>query len=263
MAAYCQELKMNADQLADVDSNVEPHRLVLQLVAGLNDNYAQIRTHINQMEKLPTFYDARSKLILEESLRNRQLSITNANGTHTTALISTAKNQENPNQTERDYNSNNSGSSSSYRGRGGRNGNRGGRGGNRGRGRNQNHSRSYNPNWYPSNNWSSQNQHWATQAPWAQNYFNPPWANPNSPCLYPTTPWTRPNLPAPSAGLLGPRPQAQYSSNSSTSSYSPTDIDQALYTMSLNPPDDNWYMDSGASSHMTSNRGILSLPILI
>ncbi|XP_071728555.1 uncharacterized protein [Rutidosis leptorrhynchoides] len=97
MSTYCQELKMIADQLGDVDSKVEPHRLVLQLVAGLNDNYAQIRTHINQMDKLPTFYDARSKLILEESLRNRQATMNNSN-TNNTALISTAENQDNRTQ---------------------------------------------------------------------------------------------------------------------------------------------------------------------
>ncbi|XP_071704137.1 uncharacterized protein [Rutidosis leptorrhynchoides] len=56
--AYCQELKSLANQLADVDSKVEPHRLVLQLVAGLNENYSTLATHINQSEKLPTFYDA-------------------------------------------------------------------------------------------------------------------------------------------------------------------------------------------------------------
>ncbi|XP_071694780.1 uncharacterized protein [Rutidosis leptorrhynchoides] len=97
MSTYCQELKMIADQLADVDSKVEPHRLVLQLVIGLNDNYAQIRTHINQMDKLPTFYDAWSKLILEESLRNCQATMSSSNK-NSTALISTPENQENRTQ---------------------------------------------------------------------------------------------------------------------------------------------------------------------
>ncbi|XP_071728264.1 uncharacterized protein [Rutidosis leptorrhynchoides] len=37
--AYCQELKMLADQLANVDCKVELHRLVLQLVVRLNKCY--------------------------------------------------------------------------------------------------------------------------------------------------------------------------------------------------------------------------------
>ncbi|XP_071708799.1 uncharacterized protein [Rutidosis leptorrhynchoides] len=69
VSAYCKQLKMLSNQLANVDSKVEPKRLVLQLVAGLNENYATIRTHLNQMDPLPSFYDARSKLILEESLK--------------------------------------------------------------------------------------------------------------------------------------------------------------------------------------------------
>ncbi|GJZ35072.1 copia protein, partial [Tanacetum coccineum] len=31
-----------------------------------------------------------------------------------------------------------------------------------------------------------------------------------------------------------------------------------MHTMTLNPPDDNWYMDTGASSHMTTSQGTLS-----
>lgn len=31
-----------------------------------------------------------------------------------------------------------------------------------------------------------------------------------------------------------------------------------MHTLSLTPPDDNWYMDTGATSHMTANEGTLS-----
>ncbi|GJZ61681.1 hypothetical protein Tco_0617818 [Tanacetum coccineum] len=33
----------------------------------------------------------------------------------------------------------------------------------------------------------------------------------------------------------------------------PTELDQAFNTMSFNPPDDQWYMDTGATSHMTTS----------
>ena len=41
-------------------------------------------------------------------------------------------------------------------------------------------------------------------------------------------------------------------------SYAPTYIDSAMHTLALDPPDANWYMDTGALSHMTFNQGTLS-----
>ncbi|XP_075477614.1 uncharacterized protein LOC142518697 [Primulina tabacum] len=66
-------------------------------------------------------------------------------------------------------------------------------------------------------------------------------------------------------GVLGPRPQQQAyqaftapvapSFNGQTGSYVPTDIASAMHTMTLNPPDPTWYMDTCATSHMTSSNG--------
>lgn len=45
----------------------------------------------------------------------------------------------------------------------------------------------------------------------------------------------------------------------SATSTAPTDIEQAMHTMSLHAPNDqNWYMDTGATSHMTASQGTLS-----
>ncbi|MCI57483.1 hypothetical protein A2U01_0078734, partial [Trifolium medium] len=38
--------------------------------------------------------------------------------------------------------------------------------------------------------------------------------------------------------------------NIEQSSYAPTGILAAKHTFSISPPDDQWYMDSGATSHM-------------
>ena len=38
-------------------------------------------------------------------------------------------------------------------------------------------------------------------------------------------------------------------------SMTPTDIQAAMHTMSLNSPDPSWYMDTRATSHMTSSSG--------
>ncbi|GKF88759.1 hypothetical protein Tco_0262722, partial [Tanacetum coccineum] len=60
------------------------------------------------------------------------------------------------------------------------------------------------------------------------------------------------------SGILGLRPQQTYTTTysptvASTMGYAPTDIDTTMHTMTLNPPDENWYMDTGTTSHMTTS----------
>uniref|UniRef100_A0A803P4X6 Reverse transcriptase Ty1/copia-type domain-containing protein n=1 Tax=Cannabis sativa TaxID=3483 RepID=A0A803P4X6_CANSA len=143
-------------------------------------------------------------------------------------------NHNNPrdkNGTNRKNNKNSSGRNS---GKGGRNSDSGsvdgfGSGGGRGR----------NPQQWQPGSWMQ----------WA------PWTCPPSP--YPSyNNWARPTFtPPPQHGLLGPKPQQPaYNANAP----SPTDIEAALHTLSLTPPDLSWYMDTGATSHMTSAEGNLS-----
>ncbi|KAK9136238.1 hypothetical protein Syun_015568 [Stephania yunnanensis] len=66
-SAYCQRLKSLADQLKNVGAPVSDSRLVLQLVSGLTAPYRGVGTLIRQSNPLPTFYQARSMLTLEES----------------------------------------------------------------------------------------------------------------------------------------------------------------------------------------------------
>jgi hypothetical protein len=89
------------------------------------------------------------------------------------------------------------------------------------------------PNWQAWQNWA-------------------PWMAP--PCPYPSI---RPNNPTPAQqnGILGKGPQ-QAAFNVNTPS--PTDIENAIHTLSLAQPDPSWYMDTGATSHMTSSQGNLS-----
>ncbi|XP_059298187.1 uncharacterized protein LOC132050862 [Lycium ferocissimum] len=85
----------------------------------------------------------------------------------------------------------------------------------------------------------------------------PRWAAP-PPCPYPTASWARPPpVPPRQQGILGPPPAQQLytAAVASPGSYVPTDIESAMHTMTLNPPDQNWYMDTGATSHMTSSDG--------
>ncbi|KAJ8529617.1 hypothetical protein K7X08_036452 [Anisodus acutangulus] len=65
---------MFADQLSNVGSPVTNQRLVLQLIAGLNEQYDRVATFIQQSNQLPPFYEARSRLIHEETQKAKQAS---------------------------------------------------------------------------------------------------------------------------------------------------------------------------------------------
>ncbi|PNX66819.1 hypothetical protein L195_g055296, partial [Trifolium pratense] len=61
--------------------------------------------------------------------------------------------------------------------------------------------------------------------------------------------------------LIGPRPQKARIVNASSTStgqqapqyYAPTNIQATKHTFFISLPDDQWSMDSGATSHMTDN----------
>ncbi|GAA0164019.1 hypothetical protein LIER_39704 [Lithospermum erythrorhizon] len=87
---------------------------------------------------------------------------------------------------------------------------------------------------------------------------NSPWNGSQPPCPYPSSNWTRNSAPSaqrfnlpPRAGLLGPIPQnASWEPTIDQHAYSATDIAQAMHTLDLNPPDTDWYMDTGVTSHI-------------
>ncbi|XP_074282765.1 uncharacterized protein LOC141607309 [Silene latifolia] len=235
-SAYCQRLKSLSDQLKNVGSLVTNNHLVLQLVSGLTEAYQNVGTIIRQRNPLPLFHQARS--ILEEA------GLAKLAATGSSSLAMYAKHAD-------------TGESSSIRGRppnppnqnqngkGGKNNKKKGGGykGNKGKSAQTGNNNSGGAataalNSAPAGPWQG---HGYGGWPWG------PWGYP--PCPYPTTPWTRP-----SRSQYTPRPQA-YSAEHPPSQ---TDIEAAMYTLGMQPPDPNWFMDTGATSHMTSNAGILS-----
>ncbi|CAH9128128.1 unnamed protein product, partial [Cuscuta epithymum] len=89
--------------------------------------------------------------------------------------------------------------------------------------------------------------------PWSY-WPTAPWAPP--PCPYPAVPWNgAPPSPCASVSILGPAPHQAHLGGPSTT---PTDITAAIHTMPLSQPDPNWYMDTGATTHMTSSSGTLT-----
>ncbi|XP_021721877.1 uncharacterized protein LOC110689400 [Chenopodium quinoa] len=260
VSAYCQNVKMVADQLENVHAPVSNERLVLTLIRGLPKSFDGVAAILQQTDPLPSFHKARSMLVLEESrLAHQAASESIAAGT---ALLTAGSE---PDTYLDEAHSSHDASRTHHRQNRGSN-NRGGRnrgGGGRGRGRhNNNHSQHRGgTNGGNQQQQGYRNQQWQPWGPWAPGPQYPnPWAQqqpqwPIPPCPYPTS-WPRSSGPR-QQGILGPRPQQQaFSSQApSTVNYAPTDIDAALHTLSLTPPDDGWYMNTGATSHMTSHQG--------
>ncbi|KAD6454414.1 hypothetical protein E3N88_09120 [Mikania micrantha] len=241
ISAYCQALKMIADQLANVDAPVSNQRLVLQLIGGLNAQYEGIATVLQQTKPLPDFYTARSQLILEETRKQHQSTSTALLSTNPKPLepLPPPQTQSQPAYDKHQQRQWGSGHiDNSNRGRVGR-----GRGRGRGRSRGRGHYGQFRP--------FSQSQQppWANSQQWS--WSSPTWNTP--PCPYPTAPATRP--PSRSPGILGAAPSQAYAS--SDNAYMPTNIEQALHTMTLNP-DQSWYLDTGATNHMSNTTGKLS-----
>ena len=204
------------------------------------------------MNPLPYFDTIRSMIELQEHTRSKEVPISD------TTLLS-SENFSTTTSPPAHCASSNSGN------RGHRNGRRGG---NRNRQTNSlgnsspatnhfGHTHAFGPNYSRS---SSQPQNLA-YPPWG--FWTPQWVMP--PCPRPSTsitPWTARPPPSSQAGLLGLRPiQAQnfyMGAPAASYGYVPTDIDQAMNALSLAPSDEQFYMDTGASSHMTNSTDILS-----
>ena len=248
---------MLADQLAGVGSPVSNQRLVLQLVVGLNDAYDNVASLIQQRDPLPPFYTARSMLTLEESRKSQHL------GSSNNALLATSdsllgESSDDPAEKSPPPPRHNQQQPHRGRGRGGRGG-RGTGGWSRGRGRppSQFSGHPQQPRYDPSPYYFYGPQY-NTYGPPPSYGYPPPWSP--EPCPYPTAPPRPSQCPPSTPGLLGPRPIQAYAVTvePGPAPYEYTDIDSAMHTMTLAPPDDNWYMDTGATSHMTGDSGTLS-----
>ncbi|KAJ0828852.1 hypothetical protein HanRHA438_Chr17g0841921 [Helianthus annuus] len=231
MSAYCQVMKVIFDQLQNVGSPITDEQLVLQLLTGLTEQYEGITMIIQQTKPLPDFCDARSHLCMAETRKINQAKVA-AQVAGTTLTATTDQHSLRSSRLEQQ-------TKTSERGRGrdrGRGRGRGRGSSTRGRGTN---NLAPTQNYYP---WPNQFQTW----PAPPGYSPPTW---NSwthipPCPYPTA--LRPN--SGGSGVLGPRAAQSYAA-----SYTPTNIDQALYAMSLNPQDQTWTMDTGETGSQDPN----------
>lgn len=200
---------MLPDQLSNVGAPVSNHRLVLQLVAGLNENYDSVATFIQQSNHIPPFYEARSRLVLEETRKAKQdITASNAAGM---ALVSNIVISNDDSSGHSGYsnartntgNRNNKSNRDQYRGNQGRTSN------NRGRGRgNNNRSGVQQHRQYPTQVQqapSTQQYSWQ-MGPWS-GVWQQPWGIP--PCPYPTMQGPR-QMGHRQPGILGSRPSQPY-----------------------------------------------------
>lgn len=68
---YCQKIKVIPDLLANIEEPVSQRNLVMSTVNGLSDKYEQVAGIIRHQKPMPTFLEARSMLLMEESRLNR------------------------------------------------------------------------------------------------------------------------------------------------------------------------------------------------
>ncbi|XP_021985630.1 transcription factor MBP1-like [Helianthus annuus] len=211
MAAYCREVKLLSDQLNSIGYAVDNDRLVLQLLTGLNEQFEGISTILQNRDPLPDFNEARSRLTMEEKKKHHHATA-NANTAATALHVAAAPSASQDSRASQPTRSrSNTSDPPTNRTRGHRRG-RHSRDSSR-PARTNNNTRPVFPSSWDANPLVAQ------LAAALQPFLAPP------PCPYPSTP--RPN-PTNGTGILGPRPAQAY-----TTSYTPTDIDQALYTLSL------------------------------
>ncbi|KAJ0886812.1 putative RNA-directed DNA polymerase [Helianthus annuus] len=260
---YCQTLKEIAEQLRDVDQPVSDSRLVIQMVRGLPVEYDTIAAIINQNK--PTWEVARS-MIEDEQAR---IAARSNNNRDSVLLHSNIPPSSDVNRSPypNGYRGRNYDPAKAARGRGARGG--------RTSGNNRNHpsqatrgTPSWNPS-YPNTSYPPNHTHFGSPHP-SPSSTQQPWTQP--PSQFPPPNWTPPPTPYPSHP--SPYPNQPTSSNNSSTSQAhlahqpppdlsqqpgnalcPSDIGVALSHMTLNYQDPQWHMDTGASSHITSDHG--------
>ncbi|XP_062103901.1 uncharacterized protein LOC133815022 [Humulus lupulus] len=180
VSAFCQELKIIADQLTNVDAPVSNQRLVLQLIVGLNENYDGVATILQQTSPLPPFYEARSRLILEETRKAKQAA------TAAKAVDNALLTNDDPKSSNCDSGNAENRHKNGPKRVSNRNNNRGKNDGGRGCGCGGSNYEGGGNN--PQQRCGHQQSHSLTTYPPWENWM--PWAAP--PCPYPTSSWVRP-----------------------------------------------------------------------
>ncbi|KAL4588677.1 hypothetical protein LXL04_001570 [Taraxacum kok-saghyz] len=264
---YCNRIKSLADRLEHMDSKVPDTNLVAYMLNGLSPKFRYIAINIRHREPMPSFWDARSMLVCEEQ---QMIQDDQREGIHIHSDHSSS-----PSALAVDSNNNNHHHRGGFRGgRGGRNG-RGGRGGGRTGGRQQQHQNNGGGSY--TGGQRQQQQRPGGGTPWVFGWFQPNQQQQQAGLL--PNPPGQPIQQVPS-GQRQPPVQAQqphqfFSPRQPPNGFPPqqayftpqsappqntelTSLPEMFNTMSLNDPGQSeWFMDTGATSHLHSDAGIL------
>ncbi|EAZ18451.1 hypothetical protein OsJ_33978 [Oryza sativa Japonica Group] len=283
---YCRLLKSMADMLGDLGEPVHDRSLVLQHLTGLSPKFGHMQSLLSMQKPFPSFLDARSQLLLEEITKGSK-SVEPA-----TAFIVSKSGSVQPASGKTCNTSQGSSNNSRNRRRG-----RGKRERQRWFRREQWRGPAQNPNqsapprpaasstqasaqrpaqWpSPYNPWAGTNQMWPGQV--ASGLLGPRPAFAGTalgPVAYqaaqgtvgpvssfghstpPASVYATPPSVVPPSPHMVPQPQPW----SAPSQWDPQVLASNYNTAALTPPtNDEWYVDSGASSHMTPHTGTLTL----
>ncbi|GJT44449.1 ribonuclease H-like domain-containing protein [Tanacetum coccineum] len=266
ISEYFKKIKMVSDLLSNIESPVDENSLVMYAINGHGERYEQVAGIIRHKTKRPTLLETRSMLLLEESRLNRRdaRSQTRHNDTlsSSTVLMATGPNPSkgnNQKQVCRNFQRGHCrfGAKCRYL-----------------------HVRRTDTN-QPGISWNSPDNLISSQQP-----LNPAHiaaARQAQPAMsrvsfgyQPPTPRsgaTQQSQPTPQAfgpsGILGPHPSTVASVPNTTTlgrwvfepyGDQPSYLPQAFNAMSLQypDPDSGWYMDTGATSHLSADTGKLT-----
>ncbi|CAH1415824.1 unnamed protein product [Lactuca virosa] len=97
IAQYCQRIKSIADLLANIDNPIPEKTLVAHLLNGLSSQYEHIATLLRHRDPLPTFLQARSKLLVEEQRfkNSRPLQASHSDHSSSHSVLLTGNNTRN------------------------------------------------------------------------------------------------------------------------------------------------------------------------
>ena len=264
---YCRRFKRMAEDLRDLGQPISEETLVLNIIRGLNERFSALGLHLRRSTPLPSFLQVRDDLRLEELTMAKAppaAALTALSGSSTggsggskppTPAPPRPPQQQDSSPKTPQQSASNSGGGGFQRGkRGGKRFNKGGGGGGSSAGGASGNA---------SGGGSSSP---ATAPPTGTSFYNP-WTG----AIYM---WPGPRAPMPPRAappaqhqtyVAGPPGQwtGQWGVPSPAAPLSPGWDQQALaaqfQTMSLQqPPQQDWYFDTGATTHMASDAGILS-----
>jgi hypothetical protein len=239
--AYAQQLKRTADALREVGHTVSPAQLVLNLLRGLNARFATTADIIANTTLLPNFKSATNMLCVKELRLG-----TEQKAASTSALVvSTAScTSSSCHSTSSTTNSGGGGKGKGGKSKGGRGGNGGsGSGSNNGNGGRRNQQQ------------GGGRQASSPAGPWVCYPWVGPWSAPSGQWPPQQQQWTPP-APPPQQAHTAFAPSQFSAAGPAPGGWNATGLIAALNQLAVQGSSP-WVMDSGATSHMSSNDDIL------